>query len=273
MDKSKRYKRGIYLLPNLFTTAALFCGFYAIISAMNNHFITAAIAIFIAMLLDGLDGRVARLTNTQSDFGAQYDSLADLISFGLAPSLVIYQWSLVSMGKAGWLVAFIYAATAALRLARFNTQVGTADKNYFQGLPSPAAAAIVAGAVWVGQEFQFREISPYVVFTDIVALIITVTAGLLMVSNFRYNSFKGIDFKGKIPFFLLLVIMLVIVFISYEPAVILFLIFVGYAISGPVFTLVELRKRQASRRAFRKARKLKKENKDKANKDKLNKDK
>ncbi|MFV2059270.1 MAG: CDP-diacylglycerol--serine O-phosphatidyltransferase [Gammaproteobacteria bacterium] len=256
-DKSKRYKRGIYLLPNLFTTAALFSGFYAIIAAMHNHFITAAIAIFIAMLLDGLDGRVARLTNTQSDFGAQYDSLADLVSFGLAPSLVMYQWSLLNMGKAGWLAAFIYAATAALRLARFNTQVGTADKNYFQGLPSPASAAIVAGAVWVGQEYEVSG-----KFIDIISLIITVTAGLLMVSNFRYNSFKGIDFKGKIPFFLLLVIMLVIVFISYEPAVILFGIFVIYAISGPVFTLVELRKRRALRRAYRKARKLRKENKE-----------
>ncbi len=253
-DKSKRYRRGIYLLPNLFTTAALFCGFYAIIAAMQNNFIIASIAIFIAMLLDGLDGRVARLTNTQSDFGAQYDSLADLISFGLAPSLVIYQWSLLNMGKAGWLVAFIYAATAALRLARFNTQVGTADKNYFQGLPSPAAAALVAGAVWVGQEYQVSGR-----FVDIVAMLVTVTAGLLMVSNIRYNSFKGIDFKGKIPFFLLLIIMLVIVFISYEPAVILFGIFVLYAISGPVFTLIELRKRRALRRAYKKARKLRKE--------------
>ncbi|VAW91522.1 CDP-diacylglycerol--serine O-phosphatidyltransferase [hydrothermal vent metagenome] len=255
-DRAKRYKRGIYLLPNLFTTAALFCGFYAIIAAMQNNFIVAAIAIFIAMLLDGLDGRVARLTNTQSDFGAQYDSLADLISFGLAPSLVMYQWSLLNMGKAGWLVAFIYAATAALRLARFNTQVGTADKNFFQGLPSPAAAALVAGAVWVGQDYS---VSGRIV--DILAMFVTVTSGLLMVSNIRYNSFKGIDFKGKIPFFLLLVIMLVIVFISYEPAVILFGIFVIYAISGPVYTLVELRKRRAMRRAYKKARKLRKENK------------
>ncbi len=255
-DRTKRYRRGIYLLPNLFTTAALFCGFYAIIAAMQNNFIVAAIAIFIAMLLDGLDGRVARLTNTQSDFGAQYDSLADLISFGLAPSLVMYQWSLLNMGKAGWLVAFIYAATAALRLARFNTQVGTADKNYFQGLPSPAAAALVAGAVWVGQDYS---VSGRLV--DIVAMLVTVTSGLLMVSNIRYNSFKGIDFKGKIPFFLLLVIMLVIVFISYEPAVILFGIFMIYAISGPVYTLIELRKRRAMRRAYKKARKLRKENK------------
>ncbi len=255
-DRTKRYRRGIYLLPNLFTTAALFCGFYAIIAAMQNNFIVAAIAIFIAMLLDGLDGRVARLTNTQSDFGAQYDSLADLISFGLAPSLVMYQWSLLNMGKAGWLVAFIYAATAALRLARFNTQVGTADKNYFQGLPSPAAAALVAGAVWVGQDYS---VSGRVV--DIAAMLVTVTSGLLMVSNIRYNSFKGIDFKGKIPFFLLLIIMLVIVFISYEPAVILFGIFMIYAISGPVYTLIELRKRRAMRRAYKKARKLRKENK------------
>ena len=149
----KKPRRGIYLLPNLFTTGCLFAGFYAIVSAMGGRFEAAAVAIFVAMVMDGLDGRVARLTNTQTDFGAQYDSLADMVSFGLAPSLVIYEWALFSMGKLGWLAAFVYAAATALRLARFNTQVGTAGKRYFQGLASPAAAAMVAGMVWVGIDY------------------------------------------------------------------------------------------------------------------------
>ena len=149
-DKEKQQSRGIYLLPNLFTTAGLFAGFYAIVAAIRGDFESAAIAIFIAMVMDGLDGRIARMTNTQSDFGAEYDSLADMASFCLAPALVIYQWSLLDMGKFGWMVAFIYAACGALRLARFNTQVGNEDKRYFQGLPSPAAAACIAGWVWAG---------------------------------------------------------------------------------------------------------------------------
>ena len=149
---SKR-RRGIYLLPNLFTTAALFAGFYAIVASMKGQFEPAAIAIFIAMLLDGIDGRVARLTNTQTDFGAQYDSLSDMVSFGMAPALVMYQWTLSGMGKLGWLAAFIYTASAALRLARFNTQIGIADKRYFQGLASPSAAAILAGMVWLGETY------------------------------------------------------------------------------------------------------------------------
>lgn len=250
--KQKRYRRGIYLLPNLFTTAALFCGFYAIVGAMQSKFEIAAIAIFVAMLLDGIDGRVARLTNTQSDFGAQYDSLADLISFGLAPSLVMYQWTLLHLGKAGWLAAFIYAAAAALRLARFNTQVGTADKRYFQGIPSPAAAAIVSGAVWVGQIYGYDRSSEVI---SILSLALIVTVGLLMVSNIRFHSFKGVDFRGKVPFFVILVFMLVIVLVSSEPAIVLFVSFLIYAVSGPIITLLELRKRRAMRRAYKKARK------------------
>lgn len=241
-DMVKR-RRGIYLLPNLFTTAALFAGYYAIVAAMQGHFDQAAIAIFFAMFLDGADGRIARMTNTQSDFGAQYDSLADLASFGIAPSLVMYQWALSGMGKLGWLAAFIYTACAALRLARFNTQVGTADKNYFQGLASPAAAAIIAALVWVGNDyFEPGKI------LNITALIITVSAGLLMVSNFRYNSFKGIDLRGKVPFITMLVFVLVIVLINSNPPVVLFTVFFGYALSGPVMTLMQLREHRAQRK-------------------------
>lgn len=240
---STKRRRGIYLLPNLFTTAALFAGYYAIVAAMQGRFEAAAIAIFIAMILDGLDGRVARMTNTQSDFGAQYDSLADLASFGIAPSLVMYQWALSGMGKLGWLAAFIYTASAALRLARFNTQVGTADKNYFQGLASPAAAAIIAALVWVGNDY----FEPGKVLNSI-ALVITVCAGLLMMSNFRYNSFKGIDLRGKVPFLSMLVIVLVIVLVTYDPPIVLFTVFFGYALSGPIMTLVQLRERRAQRK-------------------------
>ena len=236
-------RRGIYLLPNLFTTAALFAGYYAIVAAMQGRFEAAAIAIFIAMILDGLDGRVARLTNTQSDFGAQYDSLADLASFGIAPSLVIYQWALSDLGKLGWLAAFIYTAGAALRLARFNTQVGTADKNYFQGLASPAAAAIIAGLVWVGHDY----LEPGRIM-NIVTLVITACVGLLMVSNFRYHSFKGIDLRGKVPFITMLVFVLIIVLVTYDPPIVLFTVFFGYALSGPIMTLVQLRVRRAERK-------------------------
>jgi CDP-diacylglycerol--serine O-phosphatidyltransferase len=238
-------RRGIYLLPNLFTTAALFAGFYAIVAAMNNRFEAAAVAVFIAMLLDGIDGRVARLTNTQTDFGAEYDSLADMVSFGLAPALVMYQWALSDLGKLGWLAAFIYAACAALRLARFNTQVGIADKRYFQGLPSPSAAAIVAGMVWSGEEvFELAGKS-----LEEVAFVLTIAAGLLMVSNIRYHSFKGINFRERVPFIAIPIAVLVIVVLSYNPPMMLFGGFLIYAISGPVLTVVYLRRRRAERRA------------------------
>jgi len=246
--KPGKRRRGIYLLPNLFTTAALFAGYYAIVSAMQGRFEAAAIAIFVAMVLDGLDGRVARLTNTQSDFGAQYDSLADLASFGIAPSLVMYQWALSDLGKLGWLAAFLYTASAALRLARFNTQVGIADKNYFQGLASPAAAAILAGLVWVGNDY----FEPGRVL-DIISLVLTASVGLLMVSNFRYHSFKGIDLRGKVPFITMLVLVLVIVLITYDPPVVLFVVFFGYALSGPIITLIQLRARRAERKKMHSA--------------------
>lgn len=238
----KQRRRGIYLLPNLFTTGCLFAGFYAIVAAMSGRFEAAAIAIFVAMIMDGLDGRVARLTNTQSDFGAEYDSLADMVSFGLAPSLVAFEWALFSLGKIGWLAAFIYTAGAALRLARFNTQVSTANKRYFQGLASPAAAAIIAGMVWIGVDFGQDG-------TDwrIPAMILTLGAGLLMVSKFRFRSFKDLDLKGKIPFVTMLIVVLVFAFISIYPSLVLFSIFFLYAVSGPTITLMSLRKRRAER--------------------------
>jgi len=241
-EKTRKRRRGIYLLPNLFTTATLFGGFYAILTAMNGHFEHAAIAIFVAMVMDGLDGRIARMTNTQSDFGAEYDSLADMVAFGLAPALVIYLWALTDLGKLGWLAAFVYTAATALRLARFNTQVGIADKRYFQGLPSPSAAAIIAGAVWVGADNGIDGISIAVP----VAVLTTIT-GLLMVSNFRFSSFKEIDLKGKVPFMVVVVVMLGFAILLLQPPIVLFLLFMTYAISGPIITLIQLRKRKADR--------------------------
>lgn len=240
----KSFNRGIYLLPNLMTTAALFAGFYAVIAGIQGHFEQGAIAIFIAMVLDGLDGRIARMTNSCSAFGAEYDSLSDMISFGLAPAILIFQWALMDFGKLGWLVAFIYTVAAALRLARFNTQVGVADKRYFQGLPSPAAAALLAGLIWVVESNQID-----LVITPVVALFLTVFAGLMMVSNTRFSSFKELNLKDKVPFVTLLVIVLIFVVITIEPAMILFLIFFGYAISGPIITLLTLKKTRAHRKS------------------------
>jgi len=238
----KKRPRGIYLLPNLFTTGCLFAGFFAIVAAMGGRFEAAAVAVFVAMIMDGLDGRVARLTNTQTEFGSQYDSLADMISFGLAPSLVMYAWALKSMGKLGWLAAFVYAAAAALRLARFNTQIGSADKRYFQGLASPAAAAVVTGMVWIGVDYG-QQGSDW----RVLAFLLTLLIGVLMVSNVRYRSFKDINLKGRVPFVTLLIVVLVFVFISVYPPLVLFALFFGYALSGPVITLITLRKRRAER--------------------------
>jgi CDP-diacylglycerol--serine O-phosphatidyltransferase len=232
LPKTKR-RRGIYLLPNLFTTAGLFAGFYAIVASMGNRFEEAAIAIFIAMILDGLDGRVARMTNTQSAFGAEYDSLSDMASFGLAPALIAYEWALHDLGKLGWLAAFIYTAGAALRLARFNTQLGVADKRYFQGLASPAAAGVVAGMVWVGHEYGFS--GPQASWS---IFVVTIAVGLLMVSNVRYYSFKDFDLKGKVPFVAMLVVILIFVLISIDPPQVLFATFLIYALSGLLTTIV-----------------------------------
>ncbi|MGD8235176.1 MAG: CDP-diacylglycerol--serine O-phosphatidyltransferase [Chromatiales bacterium] len=227
----KHRSRGIYLLPNLFTTAALFSGFFAILAAVDGHFEKAAIAIFVAMILDGLDGRIARMTHTQTDFGGEYDSLSDMIAFGLAPGLVMYLWALQPLGKLGWFAAFVYVAGAALRLARFNSQMDTADKRYFTGLPSPSAAAVVAGAVWVSVDYGFDPD-----LMSIPAGILTLLAGLAMISNLRYNSFKEIDFRRKVPFIVLVVIALVAAIIISEPPLVLFAIFMIYSLSGLVLS-------------------------------------
>lgn len=234
--------KGIYLLPNLFTTAGLFAGFYAIVAAMGGRFEPAAIAVFIAMIMDGIDGRVARLTNTQSDFGKEYDSLADMASFGLAPALVVYVWSLSTLGKIGWLAAFVYAAAAALRLARFNTRVGSVDKRYFQGLASPAAAGLVAGLVWMCDDYGLsgKDLA-------IAAFFVSVTAGVLMVSNIHYLSFKELDLKNKVPFVAIVLVMLIFVVISLSPPQILFVVFLVYALSGPVSALYRIYKKHRTR--------------------------
>jgi len=238
--KNRVRRRGIYLLPNLFTTAALFAGFYAIVQAMNVNFDQAAVAIFAAMVLDGLDGRVARLTRTQSAFGAEYDSLSDMVAFGAAPALVIYEWSLRGMGKLGWIAAFVYVAGAALRLARFNTLLEVADKRWFLGIPSPSAAALVAGFVWIMDDNG--------VDADSVrwwAFAVTMFAGLTMVSNLKYYSFKTINLKKSVPFLAIFAIVVVVALLSYQPAIFLFAAFVAYAISGyAVSTWLVIRKRR-----------------------------
>ena len=242
--------RTIYLLPNLFTTAGLFAGFYAIIAAANGHFVHAAVAVFIAAVMDGIDGRVARMTGTSTDFGVQYDSLADLVSFGMAPALVMYHWALVSMkldsvmlGKVGWLAAFLYAACAALRLARFNSQVGQVDKRWFIGLASPAAAGLMASFVWTCNVFGWTgEELRYV------ALALTVCAGLLMVSRLRYNSFKGgIGPKSdRVPFVVLPIAVGVLIALWVDPPKTLLAVLGVYALSGPALWLWRLRGRRAA---------------------------
>ncbi|VAW84809.1 CDP-diacylglycerol--serine O-phosphatidyltransferase [hydrothermal vent metagenome] len=247
MTEQKQRRRGVYLLPNLFTTAGLFAGFFAIIAAIDGRFEAAAIAIFVAMIMDGIDGRLARITNTQSDFGAEYDSLADMVSFGLAPALVMFMWSLSSMGKLGWIAAFVYTAGAALRLARFNTQLNVIDKNYFQGLASPPAAALIVGLVWAGEEYGIagEDVAVW-------AFLLTISAGLLMVSKVRYHSFKGFDIKGKVPFVAIFFIALLFVFISTNPPYILFAMAFIYAVSGPILTLWQLRQRRRDRQQLAK---------------------
>lgn len=225
--------RGVYLLPNLFTTGALFCGFYAIISGMYGKFDHAAVAIFLAMLLDGMDGRVARMTNTQSAFGEQYDSLADMVSFGVAPALVMFSWVLQDFGRWGWAAAFIYTACAALRLARFNTQIGVVDKKYFIGLASPAAAAIIAATILV-----WSDIRPVGVWGATLA-VLTAVSGLLMVSTFHYTSFKSVDFRGRVPFGAMLLIVLVFASLIIYQDKGLLAIAVIYGLSAPIIWALE----------------------------------
>lgn len=233
--------RGVYLLPNLFTTANLFAGFYSVVCAINGSFYVACAAIFVAMVLDGLDGRVARMTNTQSAFGAEYDSMSDMVAFGVAPALLSYKWALYELGNVGLTVAFIYAACAALRLARFNTQIGVVDKRWFVGLASPAAAGVVAGLVWAVSEHDVygkdMPVLAGLLFASAVAL-----TGLLMVSNIKYYSFKDLDLKGRVPFVVMLVVVLGFAVVFSDPPRVLLLLFLVYAGSGPVNLAVRLRK-------------------------------
>ncbi len=241
--------KGIYLLPNLFTTANLFAGFYSIVCAVNGNYYVAAATIFVAMVLDGLDGRVARMTNTQSAFGAEYDSLSDMVAFGLAPAILAYQWALSELGNVGLTVAFIYVACAALRLARFNTQIGVVDKRWFIGLASPAAAGVVAGTVWAIWVLSEAGVGgadlPFAII--ILLAVLVAVSGLLMVSNIKYYSFKDLDLKGRVPFVAILVVVLAFAVVFSDPPRILLLMFLAYAASGPVQYVLRLRKRQAKR--------------------------
>lgn len=224
-------RRGVYLLPNLFTTGAMFCGFYAIVASIHGHFEAAAIAVYCAMFFDGMDGRIARLTHTQSAFGVEYDSLSDMVSFGIAPALVAFNWALAPLGKIGWSAAFIFAVCAALRLARFNTQSGTVDKNFFIGLASPPAAALITGIVWWSHDLEVTTA------ISIFMCGVTVIVGLLMVTNLKYYSFKGIDFKGRVPFVVLLLSVAYIALVLVNPPFILLCSATLYAISGPILSI------------------------------------
>ena len=230
-------RRGIYILPNLFTTGALFAGFYAIVQAMNGAYEQAAVAVFVAMVLDGLDGRVARMTKTQSAFGAEYDSLADMVSFGAAPALIVYEWALRGMGKFGWMAAFLYCAGAALRLARFNTTLETGDKRYFQGLPSPAAAALVAGFIWVMGDLGVA--GPDVAW---IAAPLTIFAGVTMVTGVKFYSFKDINLRKSVPFVVVAAFALALALISSYPPGWLFGFFLVYSLSGYVLAVLPNRK-------------------------------
>ena len=238
-------KRGIYILPNLFTTLNLFAGFYAIVQGMNHEYEKAAVAIFIAMVLDSLDGRVARLTRTQSAFGAEYDSLTDMVSFGAAPALIMYEWALRDMGRVGWIAAFVYCAGAALRLARFNTQLSVADKRWFQGLPSPAAAALVAGMIWVFNDYQVRggEVKWF-------AAAVTIYAGITMVSNIKFYSGKDINLRRAMPFSVAIVFVIALLLISIEPPIVLWGVMLAYGVSGYVMWLVQRWRREAVEKKY-----------------------
>ena len=238
-------KRGIYLLPNIFTTLNLFAGFYAIVQGMNHEFEKSAVAIFVAMVLDSIDGRVARLTRTQSAFGAEYDSLTDMVSFGAAPALVMYEWALRDMGRIGWIAAFVYCVGAALRLARFNTQLSVADKRWFQGLPSPAAAALVAGMIWVFNDYHVAggEVRWF-------AAGLTVYAGITMVSNVKFYSGKDINLRRAVPFSVALALVLALLLISIEPSHVLWGVMLAYGVSGYVMWLVGRWRAEASQKQY-----------------------
>jgi CDP-diacylglycerol---serine O-phosphatidyltransferase len=242
-------RRGIYLLPNLFTTGTLFAGFYGIIASIDGNFAPAAIAVFVAGLLDGMDGRLARLTHTESEFGKQYDSLADMVAFGIAPAVIVYQWGLKALGeygwawgKLGWLAAFLYAVAAALRLARFNVSSKTADRRFFEGLPSPSAAGLVSSMVWVAVGFGVDGLPALAV-----AMALTVLAGALMVSRFAYWSFKGVSPRGRISFAYVLIIPLIFVLIAIDPPRVCFILACTYASSGIVIAVWRRWRRQSGR--------------------------
>jgi CDP-diacylglycerol--serine O-phosphatidyltransferase len=229
----RKRRKGIYILPNLFTLAALFGGFYSVVMAMNGRFDQAAVGVFCAMVLDSLDGRVARMTNTQSAFGEQMDSLSDMVSFGAAPALIAYEWALKGLGRWGWIAAFVYCACAALRLARFNVNTGVVDKRYFQGLPSPAAAALVAGLIWIATDSGIRGNDdllgvsiPWIMFG------LALYAGLTMVTNVPFYSFKDVSMKRSVPFASIVLIALGIAVINIHPPTVLFSLFVVYGLSG-----------------------------------------
>jgi CDP-diacylglycerol---serine O-phosphatidyltransferase len=232
-DGQKISRKGIYLLPNLLTLGALFAGFYAIIAGMNGNFNAAGWAILVAAVMDGLDGRVARLTNTQSAFGAQFDSLADMVSFGVAPALIVFSWALSSLGNAGWAASFIFMSCAALRLARFNVQLGTVDKRFFVGLQSPVAAGLVTFVVWVAYKY---EVEPGF-WIAVCTAALTAFTGLLMVSNYRYYSFKEIHFKGTVPYVVFVMTVVLLVVIAQRPHEVLLTMCVAYGLSGPAIAL------------------------------------
>lgn len=233
MRREKEQHSGIYLLPNLLTTASLFAAFYALVASMKGQYEAAVIAIFIGMVADSLDGRIARLTNTQTEFGAQYDSLADMVTFGVAPPILLYQLTLSQLGKIGWLVAFVYTASVALRLARFNTQINIADKRYFQGLPCPPAGALMASFAWLCYQNELQSYFFIAIITAALALIMAA----LMVSNLRYYSFKEVDFKGKVPFLYVFIVIILFVAIAANPAIVVFVGVGLYVLSGPLLTL------------------------------------
>jgi CDP-diacylglycerol---serine O-phosphatidyltransferase len=228
----RRRRKGIYILPNLFTLGALFGGFYAVVMAMNGRFENAAYGVFAAMVLDSLDGRVARMTNTQSVFGEHMDSLSDMVSFGAAPALVAYEWALRGLGKPGWIAAFVYCSCAALRLARFNTNVGVVDKRFFQGLPSPSGAAVMAGLVWVMTDFGFAPEES--LWLAGVTWVVAVFAGVTMVSNVPFYSFKEFNWKRRVPLWAILAAVLAYSLVATQPSLVLFLLFFSYSLSGYV---------------------------------------
>jgi CDP-diacylglycerol--serine O-phosphatidyltransferase len=225
-------RRGIYLLPNLFTTGVLFCGFFAIVQAMNGRFDVAAIAVYVAMVLDGMDGRVARWTNTQSEFGAQYDSIADMVAFGAAPALIAYEWALKDLGTSGWIGAFIYCAATGIRLARFNANISVVDKRYFQGLPSPSGAAVMVGFIWALTDFGFVPDESY--WLSGLTWVVAVFAGVTMVSNVPFWSFKEVNWKKRVPLWVILACVIGLSVVASQPSLVLFGLFFAYALSGYV---------------------------------------